>query len=590
MRAAFARSSRSSLFALASIAVLTVGCGSKTSIWTPPGRDAGPPMDGSIPDSGTDAGVDGGGGIVVDCGRSEQFTTPRREIVLEAEATSDAPIAASGWTMVERPDASTVTNAPTEGATTALTPDVLGTYLLRFDATDARGRSASCEVRVQAIVGPPVALCPEDELVTPQGVPVTVFGDAFDDDEVASATWSQVSGPSEARLAVVGGMGAIVEFTADVAGVYVLALEVLDIDGESDRCEIEVRVSAPPVVSCDPATVRAPTRQPVTVRASATDERMVVSTTWELVTRPSASAATIRPTTGLSTTMTPDEQGEYELLFTATDDDGLSASCTVTVIGTPTPPTVMCPEVVETAPLVPTEITASAVDDGEIRSWAWRVAEVPPGSRPAPPSPADQPRTVFTPDLAGEYRLRLTVTDDDGQTGECVTLVRAISGDGLRVEVSWDTNGTDMDTHVLRPGARAWFDGTDDCFYSNCVARDGEGILEWGAAGVVDDNPRLDIDDTDGFGPENINVRRPVPGTYRVGVHAYRGFGRVTVRIYCGGSTTMPRQTFGPVAIDGTRLWRVADVDIGAAGCTIRDLASGGRPNIITREQAESAP
>src|SRR5690606_3039647 len=101
-------------------------------------------------------------------------------------------------------------------------------------------RSASCEVRVQAIVGPPVALCPEEELVAPQGMPITVFGDAFDDEEVVSATWSQVSGPSMARLTVVGGMGTIVEFAADVAGVYVLALEVVDLDGESDRCEIEV--------------------------------------------------------------------------------------------------------------------------------------------------------------------------------------------------------------------------------------------------------------------------------------------------------------------------------------------------------------
>lgn len=586
MRATFARPSRSLALLAAALAVPALAaCGSKTSIWTPHARDGGaPPIDGAIVDGGSDAG----GGIFVDCGRSEQFTTPRREIVLEAEATSDAPIAATGWTMIDRPAASVVTNEPTEGLTTALTPDVLGAYLLRFEATDARGRSASCEVRVEAIVGPPVALCPEDELVTPQGVPVTISGDAFDDDAVVSATWTQVSGPSMARLTVVGGMDTVVDFVADVAGVYVLALEVVDLDGESDRCTIEVRVSAPPVVDCG-STVMAPTRQPVTVRARATDERMVVATRWELVARPTSSTAAISPTTGLSTTLTPDRQGSYQLLFTATDDDGLSSSCTVTVIGTPTPPTVTCPMVVETAPLVPTEIVASAVDDGTIRSWAWRVAEVPPGSRPGAPAPANAARTVFTPDLAGEYRLRVTATDDDGQAAECETLVRAISGDGLRVEMSWDTNNTDMDTHVLRPGARAWFTSDDDCYYANCVTRGGEGRLEWGAPGV-DDNPRLDIDDTDGFGPENINIRRPVPGTYRVGVHAWRGSGRVTVRIYCGGSTTMPRQTFGPVAIDGSRLWRVADVDITATGCTIRDLASGGRPNIITREQAERMP
>ncbi|UJR78197.1 PKD domain-containing protein [Sandaracinus amylolyticus] len=564
---------------------LLAACGSKTTVWTP--------QDGPRPDAGSfdgsvfqDAGVDGGGGIVVDCGRSEQFTTPRREITLEATAMSDAPIVEQGWSLASAPAGATATNAPTTGPTTAITPDVLGEFLMRFSAADARGRRATCEVRVQAIVGPPVALCPEDELVTAPSVPLRIEGDGFDDEMVVEATWTQVSGPSTALLTpVIDGGGTIIDFEASVAGVYRLALEVRDVDGESDRCEVEVRVTAPPVVDCSPGTVSAPTRRPVTVRASATDERMVVSTTWELVTRPDASMATISPTSGLSTTMTPDRQGEYELRFTATDDDGLSASCVVTVIGTPTPPTVMCPAVVETVPLTPTEIVASAVDDGTIRAWAWSVEAVPPGSRPDAPAPANAARTVFTPDLAGEYTLRLRVTDDDGDTAECTTLVRAVSGDGLRVEMFWDSNRTDMDTHVLRPGARAWFDSMDDCFYQNCRS----GSLMWGPGGM-DDDPRLDIDDTDGFGPENINIRRPVPGVYRVGVHAFSGAGRVTVRIYCADSTTTPRMTFGPVLIDRNRVWRVADVDVRAAGCTITDLATGGRPNIITREESQRAP
>ncbi|AKF09294.1 PKD domain protein [Sandaracinus amylolyticus] len=564
---------------------LLAACGSKTTVWTPqdgPRVDAGT-FDASIVQ---DAGTDGGGGIVVDCGRSEQFTTARRAITLEATATSDVMIEAQGWSLVSAPPGASATNDPMTGLTTTLTPDVLGEFVMRFAARDALGRSATCEVRVQAIVGPPVAICPEDELVTAPSVPLLIEGDAFDDEMVVEVTWSQVSGPGPALLTpVADGSRAMVEFEADVAGVYRLALEVRDADGETDRCEIDVRVTAPPIVDCDPATVMAPTRRPVTVRASATDERMVVSTTWELIARPDASSATISPTTGLSTTMTPDRRGEYELRFTATDDDGLSASCVVTVIGTPTPPSVMCPAVVETVPLTPTEIVGSAVDDGTIRAWAWSVEAVPPGSRPAAPAPANAARTVFTPDLAGEYSLRLRVTDDDGQTAECTTLVRAVSGDGLRVEMFWDSNGTDMDTHVLQPGARAWFDGTGDCFYSNCTGM----RLMWGGPGT-DDDPRLDIDDTNGFGPENINIRRPVPGVYRVGVHAFSGSGRVTVRIYCADSTTTPRMTFGPVLIDRNRLWRVADVDVRAAGCTITDLASGGRPNIITREQAMSGP
>jgi hypothetical protein len=534
-------------------------------------------------DSSVDGGIDAGVPVDVECGRSEQFTTPRREIVLEAMVRSAGLITSQGWTLVDSPVGSIAENAPTEGLTTALTPDLLGTYRLRFEAVDGMGNTGSCEVRVQAVVGPPVALCPEEsEIRTAISEPITIYGDAFDDEGVVSVGWTQVAGPSAARLTVVGGDGAIIEMVADVGGLYELELRAVDADGAMDTCRIAVLVTAPPTVVCSGEPILAPTRRPVTITAMAMDDIAVTMTTWELVTRPDRSAATISPASGLSTTMTPDRRGDYVLRFTAFDGDGMSASCDVHVIGTPTPPTAMCPPVVETSPLTPTEITGRAVDDGTITSWAWRVVNVPPGARPDEPVPSSEPRTVFTPDLAGEFTLRLTVVDDDGDTGECETLVRSISGDGLRVEVSWDTNGTDMDTHLLHPDAPAWFDSTLDCYYANTNP-------SWSGAGV-DDDPRLDIDDTDGFGPENINIRRPAAGTYRVGVHAFRGFGRVTVRIYCGGSTTTPRQTFGPVAINDRSVWRVADVDITAAGCNIRSLASGPRPNIISEMESRTAP
>jgi hypothetical protein len=93
----------------------------------------------------------------------------------------------------------------------------------------------------------------------------------------------------------------------------------------------------------------------------------------------------------------------------------------------------------------------------------------------------------------------------------------------------------------------------------------------------------LEFDDVVGFGPENINIERPADGTYRVAIDAFRGAANTTVRIYCGGSTAEPRQTFGPVFIDSgpNDFWRVADVTISGASCTITDLRrADGRPDI----------
>ncbi len=241
----------------------------------------------------------------------------------------------------------------------------------------------------------------------------------------------------------------------------------------------------------------------------------------------------------------------------------------------------MCPPEVETPPLTSVEITGTAEDDGEIVSWAWRRVERPDGSAARRPDPANRPTTTFTPDIVGVYLLELTVTDDDRMTATCQTRVIAAATEGLRIEMFWDSDGTDMDTHLLNPGARRWYND-DDCYYANCTG----GRLEWGDPGA-DDNPSLDIDDTDGFGPENINIDEPENGTYRVGVEAYSGTARqVTVRIYCGGSTTEPRATVGPVALSGGRggrdddFWRVADVEIRGGSCTVTELLRDGAPDI----------
>lgn len=262
----------------------------------------------------------------------------------------------------------------------------------------------------------------------------------------------------------------------------------------------------------------------------------------------------------------------------------------------------ICPPSVRVTPL--SQVTLVGRVEGASPSSVrvrWSIASTPAGSAARPPLPSDAATTSFTPDVVGEYRLRFEVLSGGLVVSACDALVIAFASEGLRVEMYWNgppdrscegevtatCDPTDVDLHLLHPRGVAWRHETFDCHYENCTGGD----LSWGGPSPADD-PRLDIDDVDGFGPENINVDVPEPGTYRVGVHFFgdndaerQRDATVVVNVYCGMGGVTPVASFGPVRLRGEGatnddfdFWRVADVRIGtgATPCTVVDLSVGG--------------
>lgn len=96
----------------------------------------------------------------------------------------------------------------------------------------------------------------------------------------------------------------------------------------------------------------------------------------------------------------------------------------------------------------------------------------------------------------------IEVRSPDGKTRQRVQFFDAYAGKPqarLRVVLSWDSNGTDLDLHVVSP------DG-EHVFYGNRVAANG------GA---------LDVDVTTGYGPEIFASPAPSKGVYHVYVNYY---------------------------------------------------------------------
>lgn len=194
-----------------------------------------------------------------------------------------------------------------------------------------------------------------------------------------------------------------------------------------------------------------------------------------------------------------------------------------------------------TIPLETVEFDASP-STGDVVRYEWTIIERPEGStqRLVPASSAENPRLFL--DLAGIYVIQLRVFSEQDAGASCASTatieINACPCDNdIHIQLTWDTpndrdqtdnNGTDLDLHYLHPNGR-WTHAPWDIYFRNPTA-------DWNDSGS---GPSLDIDDTDGAGPENINHSGLDNLTYATGVYYYsdRGLGGsyATVRIYVRG-------------------------------------------------------
>ena len=169
------------------------------------------------------------------------------------------------------------------------------------------------------------------------------------------------------------------------------------------------------------------------------------------------------------------------------------------------------------------------------------------------PSPKACP-VSFTPNVAGDYEFCLTVKDGAGDTSAQVCRkVEVVPDNKIHVELTWtqagdkdatDKKGSDLDLHLAHPFAPQvlskdlttsaltaqkdhdgdgepdpWFAQCYDCFWLNCPAVNPP---NWPAEGDIKDNPHVDLDDQDGWGPENISIEYPETNEgYWIGVFAW---------------------------------------------------------------------
>lgn len=181
--------------------------------------------------------------------------------------------------------------------------------------------------------------------------------------------------------------------------------------------------------------------------------------------------------------------------------------------------------------------SASVDSDGESKSglrYLWSFSSTPGGisldivddsNRGGTPLNGDPSnkisRAAFQSKIKGNYVVRLIVINEQGVSSvpaECT--VEAVSDDDLAVKLLWNNKNADMDLHLIRPDGE-FGNAESDCYYWNCSPQYSGEKPDWGEIGESKDDPNLDIDNTDGIGPETVTINKPANGTYKVVVHAY---------------------------------------------------------------------
>ncbi len=226
---------------------------------------------------------------------------------------------------------------------------------------------------------------------------------------------------------------------------------------------------------------------------------------------------------------------------------------------------------------------------GSISKFDWKIIKSPVANSPFFLPCACTESVTLKPVAAGLYEFELVITDDMGHASAIAAThtVNVIAPTALRVELMWNTpgdsdqtnegpnSGSDFDIHLANELAKMpdydqdglpdpWFSDAFDCYFATCLASGGL-TLEWGSYDPnVDDNPHLDRDDTDGAGPEGIDLSAPEPGTYSIGVfdHADNGFGPsiATVEVWAYGQAIYWAKS--DVPMQTSDLWAVAKVNI----------------------------
>ena len=259
------------------------------------------------------------------------------------------------------------------------------------------------------------------EASTMVGQSLTLSAQGSSDAEGDSLTysWELASQPSDSSLSLTNATSEEIEFTPDVAGDYALALTVND--GTADSAVVEITINVEEAFEEPTAVISASgaQKQGVSVSLSGSDSTFDERTgadltyTWALQSGPEGANSSFSSPNEAQTSFVADVPGIYVVILEVSDATNAVSSSSIEVeITENDAPTVVI--AIDHDYVVGTEDYAysQALDtDSDNLSYEWSFISVPEGSSLAGFT-FTKPYLAYVPDVAGDYEIALTVSDE----------------------------------------------------------------------------------------------------------------------------------------------------------------------------------
>lgn len=367
---------------------------------------------------------------VANAGANQTITLPINSVTLDG-TKSTAPagtIASYSWSKVSGPSSGTI-SSPTSSKST-VTNLKEGTYQFQLKITDNKGSAATSivTVKVNPAPLPPIADAGNAQMITLPKNTITLDGtmSTAPSGTITGYLWSKISGPSGAKIATA--TASQTSITDLVEGDYVFQLKVTDNNGGTSSASVNITVKAapmPPIANAGGDQIIDLPVNSIVLDGSASLAPSGAITTYEWTKVSGPSGEQVVDPTGISTAINSLKKGIYQFQLTVIDNNGASATSTVTITvnAAPLPPVADAGES-QTIRLPGNEVIldgkSSYTPEGFITSYKWRQVSGPLSGEVVN---ATDSVTKVTGLTEGIYKFELEVTNSKGLSATSLVTV-----------------------------------------------------------------------------------------------------------------------------------------------------------------------